>query len=142
MAFVENPLSLSLPQAAFEKWLGENGYLETLDRCGLDQAIMAGHGSFAALSKAVKTNPFMSLTGTNVDIDATLYCYILFQILCYDAYVNYHWIFLVCWNSITLQLSFMLVNRLGNFDGMLKMQQGKSDLCERREENRQYVTME
>jgi hypothetical protein len=62
MAFERNPLSLSLPQAAFEKWLRDSGYLEILDRCVLDHARIAGQGSLAALSKVIKINPFVNLT--------------------------------------------------------------------------------
>lgn len=63
MAFVENPLSLSVSQPAFETWLRENGLLEALDRRGVDQSQSAGQNPFAELSKVVKANPFMSLTG-------------------------------------------------------------------------------
>ncbi|KAJ7283052.1 hypothetical protein O6H91_Y350800 [Diphasiastrum complanatum] len=62
MAFLVNPLSLCIPQSAFEAWLRERGYLEILDKCGLDQARMAGQSSFAACCKLLTTNPFANLT--------------------------------------------------------------------------------
>ena len=63
MAFVENPLSLSVSQSAFETWLRENGLLEALDRREVDQSQSVGQNAFAEFSKVVKANPFMSLTG-------------------------------------------------------------------------------
>uniref|UniRef100_A0A7I4ELT2 PRA1 family protein n=1 Tax=Physcomitrium patens TaxID=3218 RepID=A0A7I4ELT2_PHYPA len=63
MAFNENPLSLSLSETAFEAWLRDNGHLETIDRTGLDHHLrFPTQSSFKELSKAVKSNPFMTLT--------------------------------------------------------------------------------
>eukprot|EP00249_Psilotum_nudum_P006081 c19444_g1_i1 orf=496-1143(+) len=61
MAFVENPLSLSIPQATFEAWLREHGYLETLDRCVLDNAWSGGPGICSSLLRFM-INPFKGVT--------------------------------------------------------------------------------
>ncbi|EFJ07168.1 hypothetical protein SELMODRAFT_186360 [Selaginella moellendorffii] len=61
-SFVVNPLSLCIPQSSFEAWLKDKGFLEILEKCTLDNAIIAGQGSFVALCKLLKLNPFESLT--------------------------------------------------------------------------------
>ncbi|CAM6101648.1 unnamed protein product [Calypogeia fissa] len=63
MTFQVNPLSLCLPQQAFETWLRESGQLEVLDKNALDQALLGGSESLSAvLIKALKINPLRSLT--------------------------------------------------------------------------------
>ncbi|KAG6557571.1 hypothetical protein Mapa_000847 [Marchantia paleacea] len=62
MSFSVNPLSLCLSQSTFEAWLRDSGHLEILDKCVMDQARTNGHGSISAFMKALKINPFKSLT--------------------------------------------------------------------------------
>ncbi|KAL2628689.1 hypothetical protein R1flu_013375 [Riccia fluitans] len=62
MLFSVNPLSLCMSQSTFEAWLRESGHLEILDKCTVDQARAEGHSSFSAIMKALRINPFRSLT--------------------------------------------------------------------------------
>lgn len=62
MAFQVNPLTLCLPQRTFEAWLRESGHLEVLDKNALDQSLLGGNDGSSVLMKALKINPFRSLT--------------------------------------------------------------------------------
>lgn len=62
MLFEVNPLTLCLPQPAFEAWLRESGYLEVLDKNALDQPLLGAQDGSSVLVKALKTNPFKNLT--------------------------------------------------------------------------------
>jgi len=67
MAFKENPLSLSLTQEALEEWLRGSGHLEKLDRTGSEHHLrLPSQSSFGELSKALKSNPFMTLTAEDL----------------------------------------------------------------------------
>lgn len=69
MAFSANPLSLSLPQRAFETWLRDSGYLEIIDDCAIDESAKAAGGS-SKLSSLLTINPFAKLTTEDLSRDA------------------------------------------------------------------------
>lgn len=69
MAFSANPLSLSLPQRAFETWLRDSGYLEIIDECAIDDSVEAAAGS-NKLSSLLTINPFAKLTAEDLSRDA------------------------------------------------------------------------
>lgn len=69
MAFSANPLSLSLPQGAFETWLRESGYLEIIDDCVIDDSVETAGGS-NKLSSLLTINPFAKLTTEDLSRDA------------------------------------------------------------------------
>lgn len=61
MAFVANPLSLSIPPANFDAWLRDSGYLEILDECAIDPARSGRCGILSSIFSFV-LNPFGNLT--------------------------------------------------------------------------------
>lgn len=65
MAFVANPLSLSIPPATFETWLRDSGYLEILDKCAIDPARSRGGGIVSSIFSFI-VNPFGNLTVEDV----------------------------------------------------------------------------
>ncbi|KAL2331373.1 hypothetical protein Fmac_018954 [Flemingia macrophylla] len=69
MVFASNPLSLSVPEAAFESWLRDTGYLEILDhRTSAASPAPSSSSSSAAASRLLTflslltLNPFAKLT--------------------------------------------------------------------------------
>ena len=62
MAFVANPLSLSIPPASFEAWLRENGHLEHLDKCAVVDQHRPSHRGIIPSILSFAVNPFGSLT--------------------------------------------------------------------------------
>eukprot|EP01018_Ginkgo_biloba_P009961 Gb_19254 [translate_table: standard] len=66
MAFSVNPLSLSIPQGAFETWLRDSGYLEILDGCAVDNSV----GGSTKFSSLLTINPFGKLTTEDLCRDA------------------------------------------------------------------------
>ncbi|GLJ40435.1 hypothetical protein SUGI_0832940 [Cryptomeria japonica] len=65
MAFSANPLSLSLPEGAFEAWVRESGYLERIDE---GEVVDSGTGSNSW--KISLINPFGKLTAEDFSRDA------------------------------------------------------------------------
>uniref|UniRef100_A0A0D6QX83 PRA1 family protein n=1 Tax=Araucaria cunninghamii TaxID=56994 RepID=A0A0D6QX83_ARACU len=66
MAFSANPLSLCIPQGAFESWLRESGYLEVIDEGSIDSS---ADGSSKIMS-LLSINPFGKLTTEDLCKDA------------------------------------------------------------------------
>ncbi|XP_011627347.1 PRA1 family protein H isoform X2 [Amborella trichopoda] len=65
MAFSANPLSLSVPEAAFETWLQETGYLETLDTRNIPPCVdrcTTSTGGATSFFSLFAFNPFSKLT--------------------------------------------------------------------------------
>ncbi|PON81839.1 Prenylated rab acceptor [Trema orientale] len=66
MVFSSNPLSLSVPEAAFESWLRESGYIEVLDQrtstatAASSSSAAAGDGASAATATASATGLLVS----------------------------------------------------------------------------------
>lgn len=67
MAFSPNPLSLSIPQGAFESWLRESGYLEVIDGGDIDRSAEEESGKFSSL---LAINPFGKLTTEDLGREA------------------------------------------------------------------------
>ncbi|XP_050215558.1 PRA1 family protein H isoform X2 [Mercurialis annua] len=65
MVFSTNPLSLSVPDPAFESWLRESGYLELLDQRSSSSTTTTPATTAAATSSTTTTNPTITsaLTG-------------------------------------------------------------------------------
>lgn len=61
MAFVANPLSLSIPPATFEAWLRDSGHLEVLDKCAVDPSRSSSGGILSSIL-GFAVNPFGNLT--------------------------------------------------------------------------------
>lgn len=65
MAFSANPLSLSLPEGAFEAWIRESGYLERIDQ---GEIVDGGTGNNSWSINII--NPFGILTAEDFNRDA------------------------------------------------------------------------
>ncbi|KAH7431811.1 hypothetical protein KP509_08G067700 [Ceratopteris richardii] len=61
MAFVANPLSLSIPPANFEAWLRDAGHLEALDKVAIDPP-RASRSAFLSSIIGLVVNPFGNVT--------------------------------------------------------------------------------
>eukprot|EP00250_Pteridium_aquilinum_P006983 c16790_g1_i1 orf=235-888(+) len=57
MAFVANPLSLSIPPATFEAWLRDSGHLEVLDKVAIDPP-RSSRNAFLSSILGFAVNPF------------------------------------------------------------------------------------
>ncbi|KAF3791017.1 PRA1 family protein H [Nymphaea thermarum] len=67
MAFSANPLSLSVPPPAFESWLRESGYLETLDCRDAHPPMDQKDGfSFSSVLSLLTINPFSKVTADDL----------------------------------------------------------------------------
>ncbi|KAH9325650.1 hypothetical protein KI387_005828, partial [Taxus chinensis] len=73
MAFLANPLSLSLPESAFESWVRESGYLERIDQGGGEGegevGVLEGVTSNNKLWK-INLNPFGKLSAEDLSREA------------------------------------------------------------------------
>ncbi|RVW79331.1 hypothetical protein CK203_040860 [Vitis vinifera] len=58
MAFSSNPLSLSVPDAAFETWLRDTGYLEVVDRRTSDLHRLSSGGDSSSTTASIPSNSF------------------------------------------------------------------------------------
>ncbi|MCO5570451.1 hypothetical protein L7F22_024173 [Adiantum nelumboides] len=61
MAFVANPLSLSIPPATFEAWLRDGGHLEVLDKVAIDPP-RSSSNAFISSVLGFAVNPFGNVT--------------------------------------------------------------------------------
>ncbi|KAL3733794.1 hypothetical protein ACJRO7_023192 [Eucalyptus globulus] len=60
MAFRPNPLSLTVPEPAFESWLRDSGYLELLDQRSSSSASPAAAAAAASGDAAAASDPYAS----------------------------------------------------------------------------------
>lgn len=65
MVFSSNPLSLSVPEPAFESWLRDSGYLEILDQRTSDLHRLSSSSAAAATTTAAATTIDSATTITN-----------------------------------------------------------------------------
>lgn len=67
MAFSANPLSLSVPAPAFESWLRESGYLESLDSRNIHPPLdQKDSFSFTSVLSLLTINPFSKVTADDL----------------------------------------------------------------------------
>lgn len=63
MVFSANPLSLSVPEPAFESWLRDSGYLEVLDHRASSAATTISDSATTATAASTITSSTFSITG-------------------------------------------------------------------------------
>ncbi|KAH0448524.1 hypothetical protein IEQ34_022324 [Dendrobium chrysotoxum] len=63
MPFVANPLALSVPEAAFEAWLRDSGYLETLDTSSSSLPTSSATFPFSSSKPLPPKNPAAAVAG-------------------------------------------------------------------------------
>ncbi|XP_024027873.1 PRA1 family protein H isoform X2 [Morus notabilis] len=77
MAFSSNPLSLSVPEAAFESWLRDSGYIELLDQRTSDLHRLSSSSSAAAATTSASTSAAAAATTTVTGAFVSLFSHLV-----------------------------------------------------------------